>query len=298
MKARIFLIFSFLIVFGCKNDSNKINNSNSNSNNLNNTDCQTPGGNEPVFDVPLGHFFLDVGDSFQMLQGRVWHSEPPDPFTETARHGFCRLLESEPSFCDPACEWGTQVCISGACQDYPARRDAGALTVSGALASPVTVRPDAVGEYAWARDAAPVNSRIRLAAAGGDVGAFELETCVPAPIAVSGDWSQFLQQRLPGQDVELAWSNPQAGARVYLRMTTGVATHGGVAHAEIECEGPDTGRLVLPGAFLDRLYETGWACGECGGNTLYRYFSAQTERGGTVLQWRIATMAYFYHIPR
>lgn len=47
-------------------------------------------------------------------------------------------------------------------------------------------------------------------------------------------------------------------------MTTGVATPGGVAHAEIECEEPDTGRLVLPGAFLDRLYETGWACGECG----------------------------------
>ena len=78
-----------------------------------------------------------------------------------------------------------------------------------------------------------------------------------------------------------------------LEMTTGTATHGGIAHAEIECEGPDVGSLVLPGAFLDVLYSEGWSCGECGVNELYRYRSATMGSTGTAFTAEAATAFFF-----
>ena len=50
--------------------------------------------------------------------------------------------------------------------------------------------------------------------------------------------------------------------------------HGGVSHAEIECEGPDTGELVLPGEWLDLMAEEGWDFGNCGSNNLARQYTA------------------------
>jgi hypothetical protein len=95
----------------------------------------------------------------------------------------------------------------------------------------------------------------------------------------------------------LTWSDPVDTARIYLRMTTGIGTHGGISPVELECEGPDVGMLELPGAYLDSLYADGWACGECGGNDLVRYHADEVDAGGTTVQLRTEATVGFWFIP-
>jgi hypothetical protein len=118
----------------------------------------------------------------------------------------------------------------------------------------------------------------------------------PAPQPTE-DWNELMVARQPGEDVVLRWSNPVAVARVYLRMTTGVGTHGGISSVEIECEGPDVGSLTLPGGYLDELYAGGWSCGECGQNTLLRYHASQSGTGDDAVQLRVGSTATFWFIP-
>jgi hypothetical protein len=113
----------------------------------------------------------------------------------------------------------------------------------------------------------------------------------------SEDWPSLLRQRLAGQDVTLSWSNAVDTARIYLRMTTGIGTHGGISPVEIECEGPDQGSLTLPGAYLDALYADGWSCGECGENRLIRYHVAQSGTGDRIVQLRVQAYYQFFFIP-
>ncbi len=277
------------------NNANNANNTN-NTNNANNGDCGAPGDTGPRFGQTLDRFELRVGDGWRVFSGRIFDGTPPDPFAETAREGHCRLLESALSFCDPACEWG-EFCLDGVCETYPGLRSAGALTLTGIAAVPVTVNPDEYGNYSWDNPDAFTVSRLTLAAAGGVVPAFSLEACAPPTITPVGDWSALMEARAAGADVTLTWSAPVAGARVYLRMTTGIGTHGGVSPVEIECEGPDTGTLTLPGAYLDALYADGWSCGECGDNTLRRYFAAETQAADATLQLRVMSETTFWFRP-
>lgn len=298
MKHKLHFILAVLGVLGLVacDDGGSSNNVN-NANNVNNVDCGAPGDAGPRFDQTPNRFDVRTGDGWRVLSGRVYDGAPPDPFTEAGRQGLCRLLTSAPTFCEPACEWGTEVCIAGTCRTYPGILSAGTLTLTGATGAPVTVLPDDLGNYVWDSTEAFSVENVGLAAAGDLVGAFTLEACAPPQLAPVGDWSALMEARAPGADVTLTWGAPAAGARIYLRMTTGIGTHGGVSPVEIECEGPDTGSLTLPGAFLDALYADGWACGECGDNTLRRYFAAETEVSGTRVQLRVSSETTFWFRP-
>jgi hypothetical protein len=95
--------------------------------------------------------------------------------------------------------------------------------------------------------------------------------------------------------VTLTWSDSDPDSRIYLRMTTGVGTHGGISPVEVECESADTGRLVLPGAYLDQLYDDGaWSCGECGDNNVWRYRAATTASD---VQFRAEARTTFFFRP-
>jgi hypothetical protein len=139
---------------------------------------------------------------------------------------------------------------------------------------------------------------IRAEAAGDAAGPFDLTTCAVEPPVPEGDWSAAMEARGAGEDVTLTWSNPYSTARVSLRMTTGIGTHGGISPVEIECEGRDSGSLTLPGAFLDLLYDGPyWSCGECGDNRLLRYHATEADVGGTTVQLRTQSPAMFYFRP-
>lgn len=259
--------------------------------------CETPGwGDEPVFDKPPGRFTLYAVDDYRWMTGFITDGPRLEFHEESDRQGPCRLLTYTPSNCVPGCT-APEVCIDGACITEPPGVSAGVVTLTGVGDDPIELNQDPLHNYYWDAMAALPVTMPSLSATGDEVGAFELSTCpTTAPTAI-GDWSALLEARAPGEPVTLTWSDPIEGARIYLRMTTGIGTHGGISPVEIECEGPDLGTLELPGAYLDALYAEGWSCGECGGNDLVRYHADEADAGGTTVQLRTVAATNFWFIP-
>lgn len=254
------------------------------------------GGVTPDFSPPASRLSLELADWGLSFTGTIYGAPPASWHTEAGRDGQCRLLTYTPEFCDPICEY-PEVCAAGKCVGQPPLADAGTLTLTG-FGDAITIAPSFPGSYFWQtealkpKDAGPT---LTVTSAGGDVPAFTLSVApVTAPVP-SGDWSAQLAARKKSEDVTLAWA-ATPGARISLRMTTGIGTHGGISPTEIECEGPDVGSLRLPGAWLDALYAEGWSCGECGGNDLWRYRAAATEADPRV-QLRVQARASFHHHP-
>jgi len=253
----------------------------------------------PDFEPTEGLFTMrrETGASeFVIFSGSV-HSPPSAGFqTEEAREGQCRLLTFAASICAPECDLGA-FCIDGECVTPTAALDAGTITLTDVMSEPVIADDGGIHVYNWSSEnAGPYGDAATLSASGGVTGDFELSVCLPEAMAPTSDWSQLMEARGAGEDVTLAWDNPLPGARVYIRMTTGVGTHGGISPAEIECEGPDTGSLTLPGAYLDELFADGWGCGECGNNDLKRYFSDDAEiTQGTARFRGEATTTFYFH---
>ncbi len=259
--------------------------------------CQTALGSDPAprFERPHGLFTLRVSPGYTGFGGHVTTSAPTEFHEETEREGQCRLLQFEATSCTPEC-LPPSVCIDEACVTPPALANVGDLVIEGVGDGPHAVADDGFHNYYWEQVGDPVIDMPRLVASGDEVPPFDLSVCptnAPTPV---DDWSALLAARADGESVTLTWSDPIPTARIYLRMTTGIGTHGGISPAEIECEGPDVGMLELPGAFLDTLYSDGWGCGECGGNDLIRYHGDQTE-GDAPVQFRSAAVASFWHIP-
>jgi len=258
--------------------------------------CGAPGGAGPRFDQPRSVFRLHLDEGFRYFEGAVYTAAPISLHVEAERQGFCRLLGYTPSPCTPECDF-SEVCVAGTCRTFPEPTSVGALTLTGASASPVTVQPSVVATYAWDATGAFAVDEVTLAAAGGSVGAFTLTTCGAPAVPPIGDWSALFEARADGDDVTLTWREPVPGARFYLRMTTGIGTHGGISPVEVECEGPDTGALTIAGAYLDALYATGWSCGECGDNRFVRYHADEVEVGGEPIQLRVQSATTFWYRP-
>ena len=261
--------------------------------------CATALGESPApaFEQTDSVLTLSTYTSVAILSGRVFDGPALRYHTEAERTGQCRRLTYTPSPpCDPACAVD-EVCIASSCVTPPSTLGAGALTLEGIGDGAVTVEPDAFGGYFWSDEDTTIGARARLSATGDAVSPFALEACTSSAPTPSSDWAAQLEDRMPGEDVTLRWSNPVASARIYLRMTTGVATHGGISPVEIECEGPDVGVLTLPGSYLDALYDGGWGCGECGINTLYRYHADEVDVSGQRVQLRVQSAVDFMYIP-
>ncbi len=250
---------------------------------------------DPWFDHAHGELVFRSVPGYASLAG-AFLDGPEERFqVEAERSGQCRLLTYAPSTCDPTCAPG-DLCRDGACVTPPRRVAAGTLTLSGPV--DLIVDPDGIRGY-HADTTADLDRDAELVlegTAGADVPAFVARTCPVVPTRPVGDWGAALAGRGDGDDVVLSWRDVQPDARIRLHMTTGIGTHGGISPVEVECEGPDTGALVLPGAFLDALYAEGWACGECGGNDLVRYRSGRI--GETDTPFTSEAVTSFFHIPR
>lgn len=251
---------------------------------------------EPIFPGARGRFVFRDAPGYRSLAGFIADAPRLEFHHEAERLGACRLLTYEASACDPICEQPA-VCVDGTCVSAPGGLSAGAVTLDGVGDGTLDVTEDPFHTYFWDHVGDDELSTLVLTASGADVPAFELSACpITAPTA-TGDWTQLLEARAPGEDVTLTWSDPIDTARVYLRMTTGIGTHGGISPVEIECEGPDVGALVLPGAYLDALYAQGWSCGECGGNDLRRYHADEITAGDLAVRFDVEATTSFWFIP-
>lgn len=249
-------------------------------------------GAAPDFDGASGELVVRELGPYSTLSGAFLDRPPVDLHVEADRVGQCRLVTYTPTTCTPSCVAGTELCVDGVCVVQERVQRAGPLVLDGVVAEPLTAAPDGTGRYWVMFDAAGGDATLEVAA-GTDVAAAEASTCHVGPVVPAEDWSAVLGARAAGADAELRWTHTNPEARIRLRMTTGVATHGGVAHAEVECEGPDTGSLVLPGPFLDELFREGWGCGECGNHELRRYRAGAIGDSGARLVQEAVTPFWF-----
>lgn len=246
-------------------------------------------GEDPDFSRPHGLFQVEAWEAIGEVgfTGVVADGPALELRTEASREGQCRLLTYSPSNCTPACE-DDAICIDGACQAWPSRLDPGAVdwTFPGGAE---TVEPDALLAY-QASGLVTEQGQHRLL--GTDL---DLTVATVAPVEAVGDWQQILMDR-SGGDALLTWSNPSPGARIRLAMTDCTGTHGGIGEAEIECEGPDTGELRLPAAFLDALDAGDWSRGNCGEHVFRRY-DADADPAAPELRFESLAVGSLWYRP-
>lgn len=227
-------------------------------------------GDEPDFSDPHGLIQVETWFDWDATQLMGAFADGPRFrfHDEGERIGNCRLMTYTPSSCDPPCD-GDSSCVGGECVPWPVRDDRGDLLWTWPDGE-LTVSPDGALAY-FATDEASAEGEVSievegLALASSTIGAPEED----------GSFVDAITSRGSG-DATLRWKDPILGARIRLHMTDCAGSHGGFADAEIECEGPDTGELVVPGSFLDQLEAGDWSHGECGSHTLERYHAAAPD---------------------
>jgi len=247
-------------------------------------------GPEPDFSEPHGRFLVEWWLQYGELSLSGSASDGPSPHfqTESHRTGSCRLLTYTASTCEPACSGG-DVCIDGTCESYPSRYTLGTLDWSWPDGGE-SLTPDGTLSY-FSNGDAQNHGETTLTGEAWSLTAPSVETLTP-----DGDWDALMSSRPRGEDATLRWTDPVEGARVRLYMTDCVGSHGGIGAAEIECEGPDSGELVIDGAFLDLLEDGDWSRGECGVHDYSRYFAAAPE-GEHTLRFESAARGQFFFRP-
>lgn len=244
-------------------------------------------GEGPDFTEPHGLIRVETWLQYGDIQLSGGFADGPQPYhhSEAERIGNCRLLTYTPSSCEPACE-GHDLCVEGACLPWPEYQDKGPLTWTWPDGEKL-VEPNDWNGY-WETASASTEGDVSIAADGIDLTAPTIEA-----MEADGDWVNQITGRGDG-DAVLKWKNPIQDARVRLFMTDCQGSHGGMAEAEIECEGPDTGELTIPGSFLTALEEGDWSHGECGSHDFERYHAATAEGDDTTRLETLSDGGLFY----
>lgn len=244
---------------------------------------------EPDFEVPPGvisvRTWLTLGET---ELSAVFADAPPLRFhRESERIGQCRLMEPyEPSSCTPTCT-SSAACIEASCRAYPTRIDRGPIDWTWPDGQQTVSPSDIDGYHAIGEAHAPGEVVV-------EVDGLSLRATSDPDMTPAADWTAAIGARASGADVSLRWTNPSPDARIRLHMTDCTGSHGGLAEAEIECEGSDTGVLILPGAFLDRLDAGDWTHGECGSHRFERYEIGTAEGDDTFRLETVAPGNLFY----
>lgn len=245
-------------------------------------------GDEPDFSDPHGlvrvHTWFDQGDT-QLLG--AFADEPAMRFHQQSELiGNCRLMTYSPPSCDPPCG-SNSACVGDECAPWPVLEDRGELQWAWPDGHQV-VSPDETLGY-FATGSASSSGEVSI-----EVGNLSLTSSTIGPPVERGSWLNSIVSRGPG-DALLRWKDPILYARVRLHMTDCVGTHGGFAAAEIECEGPDTGELLVPGSFLDEIEAGDWNHTQCGDHTFDRYHASSPEEDTLTRLETIGPGTLFYH---
>jgi hypothetical protein len=246
-------------------------------------------GESPDFSSPHGliQMFLWFDYEQTALVGQFTDGPALQFQVEAERIGQCRLLRYTATTCIPVCE-DMDVCIEGECQSWPSREDRGTLEWTWPDGAQ-TVEPDALLGYS--------GSGVATGSGEADIvfDAMTLKAPTIDGVKPADDWANTIKSRGAG-DAVLTWSNPLEGARVRLFMTDCEGSHGGIGAAELECEGPDSGELVLPSSFLDALDAGDWSHGECGSHALQRY-TADAPEDDDSLRFETLSETFMFYRP-
>ena len=266
-----------------------------------------PGGDEPRFDEPANLISVaelawpGIVDAQGMISAQL-ATGTTGLLTEVMRDGNCRLLTSDAEYCTSC----TGFCVDDVCHDWPTYRDAGRITISGTTTEATLTFSSgyyAVSPFPLPDDLFAPGDAVTATAQGADVPAFTAEatgvaTLEPELQGACANEVTFTR----GQDNEITWAQPVAGARVRLRIPSVNRGHGLPPQGLIECEGADTGRMRIGSALLAAMPDfveidgcSGIACAgvDCPPAAIARYTRGTATAGSEPVTLRVESTVTF-----
>ena len=245
-------------------------------------------GDDPDFSEPHGlvrvRTWFDQGGT--ELLG-VFADVPEMEFHQQSELiGNCRLMTYSPTTCAPPCG-SASACVAGECAPWPVPEDKGELLWTWPDGEEV-VSPDRTLGY-FATGTATAAGEVSI-----EVEDFALTSSTIGSPEERGSWLDAIISRGSG-DAVLRWKEPILHARIRLHMTDCIVSHGGFAAAEIECEGPDTGELIVPGSFLDEVEAGDWNHTQCGDHSFDRYHASSPDDDTLTRLETVGPGTLFYH---
>ena len=196
---------------------------------------------------------IDGGVRNGVLPSNVWQPKG-------AAAGSCKLMVGPMLVCTTPCV-SPQICAGqNQCIDSPTYQDAGAVTITGVGASPLTLNPLNPDQNVFAYSASVEDpyppfspgAAIKVRNAGATIPAFSLEVAGIEPLVFAGT---NLTMR-GGEALAFTWTAPAAGSGSSILAEIEIGHHGGVA-AQINCDLPDTGSGEIPAALVSALIAEG-----------------------------------------
>lgn len=203
----------------------------------------------------VGEIKIALEEDFTAVGGSIARAVIPADVRELVMESDgCRLLRKRRLQCLPGCLAGETCGEGGLCIPYPENASAGIISISG-LAEPVRMMPRGTTLNYWdttlTHPGFSPGAAIRLEATGGDLRPFVLRGWGISPLVLP-DQTLRLEKENP---FELHWEpGPEGPSRV--QLTISVDQHA-VTPAALVCEGPDSGALTIPGAFVTALLAAG-----------------------------------------
>jgi hypothetical protein len=216
--------------------------------------------------------------------GRINAADAPTFHREAMREGACRLLTFEAAFCEPFCNG---VCVDeNVCEPFPTWVSAGDVVVTG-LKAPLRLEADqTLGFYnptsfPIPEDLFDAGDPISATAEGDVVPAFTLAAQGVAPLESEVGPDLVM---VDGQDLEVTWTPAGGGDRIRLTLNSPNQGHGLPYRGIIECEGDDTGSLIVPRALID-TFPASFGAGicvsiDCPPSQLVRYRAGRVDPDG------------------
>ena len=258
-------------------------------------DARAGGGDDAGGDGSIGELVVLSGGGYGHLWfppvvfGSIWGDNPPAWHSEVAHDGACRVLTYQPGFCTDC----AGVCLApDECRPWPDYLAAGAITVSGIAGDDLVLEPEFDQRYqTWGGLPDPLfadDAVITIEAAGDQVDGFGGSVPAVARLTIPSLDETGQVVLADGADIELGWPAPVAGSRVHVFAHSGGALHGTPPEVILECDGEDTGSLVITADILEALPVIGSGCAkmhDCAKLGVMRYAraTAATDRGDVLL---------------
>lgn len=265
----------------------------------------------PVFDDPNGivriteyQFGADGNDDATGRAEAEFFAGPPNEVYATIMtEGACRMLGYDPGFCTDFCTEG--YCGSDdQCHAFPTRVSAGTIVVDGLGFSLSLVPTAGINWYQPSPAQLPgelfdTGTTVDVSAAGAVFPGFELSAFGTSPVDVGLGGSQSDELRIEnGADAIVSWTPADSGARVRLTIrSTTAGGHGQPLSRIIECDGPDSGELVIPRQLVEAFpaMERTEMCVaiDCPPSSFLRYHSAVEPAGDGVVKLMVGNQVDF-----